>query len=241
MDLYFLPSHFLIPFFFLSHASTRYPTLHKQNLLEHMWGSVLLGVCFHRPQKQDSGTEAGKAGTAVATEKGLFCLGPRDEAKRPFLRCCHRPTTLRHSHHQAHPLCSSRLWFYSLSHRGLPASAHRFLPSFLFLKTFILCLFFFFNIYLFDCRRSSFWCVDSFIVACRMKFPDLGSNPGPLHRELAISTAGSPGKSHTAVFVAILCIHGGPLSCFQYREGRLYLYFRGLLPRGKKWFSHVTY
>ena len=108
-----------------------------------MWGSVLLGVCFHRPQKQDSGTEAGKAGTAVATEKGLFCLGPRDEAKRPFLRCCHRPTTLRHSHHQAHPLCSSRLWFYSLSHRGLPASAHRFLPSFLFLKNFILCFFFF--------------------------------------------------------------------------------------------------
>ena len=79
MDLgcFFLPFHFFIALFFFPHASARYPTLHDQNLLEHMWAFVLLVVCFPCPERQDLRTKAGKAGDVVAKGKGPLLPWPQ--------------------------------------------------------------------------------------------------------------------------------------------------------------------
>ena len=52
------------------------------------------------------------------------------------------------------------------------------------------------------CRLFQLWHVGYFtavceplVVACGIQFPDLGSNPGPLHWEFTVLAIGPPGKS----------------------------------------------
>ena len=68
------------------------------------------------------------------------------------------------------------------------------------------------NIYLFGCIGSQLQQASSLVVAqgvlscgslapllqhaCRIQFPDQGSNPGPLHWERGVLTTVPPGKSH---------------------------------------------
>lgn len=73
---FFSPFHFFIALF-SPRASARYPTLHDQNLLEHMWAFVLLVVCFPCPERQDLGTEAGEAGDVVAKGEGPLLPWPQ--------------------------------------------------------------------------------------------------------------------------------------------------------------------
>ena len=42
------------------------------------------------------------------------------------------------------------------------------------------------------------------VAACRIKFPDQGSNPGPLHEQHGILTTGPPGKPLPTYFTYIL-------------------------------------
>ena len=42
---------------------------------------------------------------------------------------------------------------------------------------------------------------DLFVEACGTKFPDQGSNPGPLHQECGVLTTGPPGKSFCSPFL----------------------------------------
>ena len=53
---------------------------------------------------------------------------------------------------------------------------------------------------LLQCAVSSLQCAGSLVAACGLLvaacgIPDQESNPGPLHRELRVLTAGPPGKS----------------------------------------------
>ena len=47
---------------------------------------------------------------------------------------------------------------------------------------------------------SSLWHAGSLVAACGIKFPDQGSNPGPLHGEHGVLTSGPPGKSFNSIF-----------------------------------------
>ena len=62
---------------------------------------------------------------------------------------------------------------------------------------------FFFNIYLF---YLFIWLFLALATACGIKFPDQGSNPGPLHWEHRVLAAGPPGKSWFIHFLTKLGI-----------------------------------
>ena len=85
------------------------------------------------------------------------------------------------------------------------------------------CLF----LYLFNCPGLSFSMQDLLVAACGIKFPDHGSNPGPLHWKSGVLATGPWGKS-----LFLLCYIYFWVSCsypiISYLFEKLYVFARNL-------------